>query len=62
MPQPILESVAYLTHPNGTKIQVLTKREVLTEANEWIWVDDWDEAATAAAYAAYCQSLEAGNP
>ncbi len=38
----IIESIAYLTTPNGTKIQVLNAEQ-----------NDWDEQATKVAYDEY---------
>lgn len=47
------ESQAYLTHPDGTKIQVLKTVEVPMSDGTTIPMTEWDEAATHAAYAEY---------
>ena len=48
------ERQSYLTHPDGTKIQVLKPVTVRDPDTDHL-VDgvEWDEAATHAAYAAY---------
>jgi hypothetical protein len=61
MSDPIIESIAYLTHPNGTKIQVLKTVEVPQEDGTTLPMQDWDEEATYAAYAAYELSLAGGH-
>lgn len=53
MPAPIIESIAYLTHPDGTKIQVLKTVEVPQEDGTTLPMQEWDEQATAEAYRAY---------
>lgn len=48
------ESQSYLTHPDGTKIQVLRAFKRFNPATfEEEQGEEWDEAATHAAYAAH---------
>jgi hypothetical protein len=55
----INESLSYITHRDGTKFQVLkTVLRINPETGDEYEAEDWDEAATAAAYAAY----EAAHP
>jgi hypothetical protein len=54
---PIDESQAYLTHPDGTKIQVLKDPVGIPQPDgTQIPFVEWDEAATHAAYADYVAS------
>lgn len=60
---PIDESQAYLTHPDGTKIQIL--RTVPIEdpsTGEMLERVEWDEAATAQAYSDYAATAPASAP
>ena len=54
------ESQAYLTHPDGTKIQVLRTVEVPMSDGTTIPMQEWDEAATAAEYAKYAKRVGNG--
>lgn len=48
------ERQSYLTHPDGTKIQVLKPATVRDpDTGHLVEGVEWDEAATAAAYKAY---------
>lgn len=51
------EFYAYLTHPDGTKIQVLKTVEIPQPDGTTFPDIAWDEAATHAAYAAYVAGL-----
>ena len=53
MREPINESCSYLTHPDGTKIQVLKVVDYPQGDGTTLPMIEWDEAATAAAYAEY---------
>lgn len=58
MPALVDETQSYLTHPDGTKIQVLKTIEVPLEDGTTLPAQVWDEAATHAAYNAYVAGLK----